>query len=72
MIYAACREPVTAFKGGQPITCCWDLVVVFYKGRPRYRSAEFVRARNWFVSRSQFDDLANVTRARSPWMCARN
>ena len=36
-MYAACREPQAAFKGGQPVTCCWDPVVVFYKGdRPRY------------------------------------
>jgi SAM-dependent methyltransferase len=60
IIYAACREPLAAFKGGQPITCCWNPVVMFYKGRPRYRSAEFVRSRNWFVSNSQYDVLARV------------
>lgn len=60
IVYAACREPLSAFKGGQPITCCWNPVVLFYKGRPRYRSTEFVRARNWFVSNSQFDDLART------------
>jgi adenine-specific DNA-methyltransferase len=60
IIYAACREPLAAFKGGQPITCCWNPVVMFYKGRPRYRSAEFVRSRNWFVSNSQYDELARV------------
>ncbi len=58
IVYAACREPLAAFKGGQPITCCWNPVVMFYKGRPRYRSAEFVRARNWFASDSKFDELA--------------
>ena len=31
---------------------------MFYKGRPRYRPAEFIRSRNWFVSNSSFDDLA--------------
>jgi hypothetical protein len=35
-------------------------VVVFYKGRAKYRPAEFVRARNWFVSNSSFDDLAKL------------
>jgi hypothetical protein len=60
VVYAACREPAAAFRGGQPITCCWDPVVTFYKGRPQYRSAEFTRARNWFVSGSHFDDLARL------------
>lgn len=60
IVYAACRQPGSAFKGGQPITCCWNPVVMFYKGRPLYRSAEFTRARNWFVSNSKFDDLALV------------
>jgi SAM-dependent methyltransferase len=60
IVYAACREPASAFRGGQPITCCWDPVVTSYKGRPRYRSAEFTRARNWFVSTSHFDGLARV------------
>jgi DNA modification methylase len=59
IVYAAIR-PNTAFKGGQPITCCWEPVVVFYKGRPVYRSAEFVRTRNWFLSASSFDALARV------------
>jgi SAM-dependent methyltransferase len=58
IVYAACREPLAAFKGGQPITCCWEPVVLFYKGRPIYRSADFLRSRNWFVSNSSFDDLA--------------
>lgn len=58
IVYAACREPLSAFKGGQPIHCCWNPVVMFYKGKARYRSADFVRARNWFVSDSKFDDLA--------------
>jgi adenine-specific DNA-methyltransferase len=66
IIYAACREPLAAFKGGQPITCCWNPVVMFYKGRPRYRSAEFVRSRNWFVSNSQYDDLARVHPCSEP------
>ena len=60
IVYAACREPLSAFKGGQPINCCWNPVVMFYKGRPKYRSAEFTRARNWFVTNSQFDTLARV------------
>ncbi len=60
IVYAACREPLSAFKGGQPINCCWNPVVMFYKGQPRYRSAEFTRARNWFVSNSKFDDLART------------
>ena len=58
VVYAACRQPSAGFKGGQPITCCWEPVVIFYKGRPRYRPAAFVRSRNWFVSNSHFDDLA--------------
>ena len=33
-------------------------MVLFYKGRPVYRSADFTRSRNWFVSNSYFDDLA--------------
>jgi site-specific DNA-methyltransferase (adenine-specific) len=33
---------------------------MFYKGRPAFRSAEFVRARNWFVTNSQFDELARL------------
>jgi DNA modification methylase len=60
IIYAACREPLAAFKGGQPITCCWNPVVIFYNGLPQYRSADYVRSRNWFVSNSHFDDLARV------------
>jgi DNA modification methylase len=60
VVYAACREPRTGFKGGQPITYCWNPVVMFYKGRPLYRSAEFTRARNWYVSNSKFDDLAKA------------
>jgi SAM-dependent methyltransferase len=59
VVYAACRQPFSAWKGGEPITCCWNPVVVFYKGgRPAYRSVEFIRARNWFVSNSSFDELA--------------
>lgn len=60
IIYAACREPATGVNGGRPITCSWNPVVIFYKGRPRYQSAEFIRARNWFVSGSSFDDLAKL------------
>jgi site-specific DNA-methyltransferase (adenine-specific) len=60
VVYAACRQPSAAFRSGQPITCCWEPVVIFYKGRPRYRPAEFVRSRNWFVSNSHFDDLAKA------------
>jgi DNA modification methylase len=59
IIYAAIR-PITACKGGQPITCCWEPVVVFYKGRARYRPADFIRSRNWFLSNSSFDDLAKA------------
>jgi ParB-like chromosome segregation protein Spo0J len=59
VIYAAIR-PVSVFTAGQPISCCWAPVVVFYKGRARYRPAEFVRARNWFVSSAHFDDLARL------------
>jgi SAM-dependent methyltransferase len=41
MVYAACRQSFSAWKGGEPITCCWNPVVVFYKGgRPAYRSVE--------------------------------
>jgi hypothetical protein len=43
----------------ETITCCWEPVVVFYKGSARYRS-EFARACNWFFSKSHFDDLARV------------
>jgi site-specific DNA-methyltransferase (adenine-specific) len=60
IIYAACREPLSGWKGGKPIACCWEPVIVFYKGRPRFRSGQFVRARNWFVSTSVFDDLARI------------
>jgi ParB/RepB/Spo0J family partition protein len=61
IVYAACRHPMSGWKGGEPIACCWNPVVVFYKGgRPAYRSAEFTRARNWFVSNSHFDDLAKL------------
>jgi site-specific DNA-methyltransferase (adenine-specific) len=45
---------------GGPVACCWEPVVVFYRGKPIYRSSEFVRARNWFFSNSNFDDLARV------------
>jgi SAM-dependent methyltransferase len=59
VVYAARRQPFSAWKGGEPITCCWNPVAVFYKGgRPAYRSVEFIRARNWFVSNSSFDELA--------------
>jgi site-specific DNA-methyltransferase (adenine-specific) len=61
IIYAACREPGAGWKGGQPIACCWSPVVTFFKGgRPAFRSTEFFRARNWFVSHSHFDDLAKT------------
>jgi len=61
VVYAACRQPMSGWKGGEPIACCWNPVIVFYKGgRPLFRSAEFTRARNWFVANSNFDALARL------------
>jgi DNA modification methylase/ParB-like chromosome segregation protein Spo0J len=61
VVYAACRQPMSGWKGGEPIACCWNPVIVFYKGgRPLFRSAEFTRARNWFVSNSSFDAQARL------------
>lgn len=59
-VYAACCQP-TRTQGGPAIVPCWNPVVVFYKGgRPKYRSPDFVRSRDWFVSNTVFDDLAKL------------
>ena len=67
VVYASCRplqvRPRGAgggFLDGGPVACCWEPVVVFYKGRPAYRPAEFARSRNWFFSNSNFDALARL------------